>query len=113
VRQVNQEIRNDRFKLAHHRVVARALKSYPGLLDEARDVVRAWKQDFPRPFYVDEWDKLLARPIEEVRREIVRRSPHLNRLRISSPFALTPTKVMQGENLARLRRLSSRLAIAR
>ena len=109
---MRQETRNNRFKLAHHRLVARALTDNPGLLDEAREVVRRWKRESPRATYVEAWDSLLSRSIEDVRREIVRRTPEAERLRVSSPFALTPTRVVSGEAVARLRRLASRAASA-
>ena len=105
---MNQERKNDRFRLAHHRVVARALKSDPGLLDEAKEVVRRWKSAPRRPSYVNAWDRLLSRTVEEVRREITRRTPEADRLRVSSPFALTPTKVLRGGDIRRLRRTVSR-----
>jgi hypothetical protein len=109
---VNQERKNDRFRLAHHRLVARALKSNPALLDEAREVVRAWKCESRHPLFVEEWDTLLARPMEQVRREIIRRTPEADRLRASSPFAVIPTKVVHGEAIRRLRRLTSRVVSA-
>jgi hypothetical protein len=110
---MNKESRNDRFKLAHHRVVARALKHNPAILEEARAVVRAWKQDNPHPSYVDEWDDLLSRPLESVRRQITRRTPTLTRLRISSPFYLTPTRVLSEADRLRLRRTISAPATVR
>lgn len=108
-----QERKNDRFKLAHHRLVARALKDDPTLLDEAREVVRRWKSDGRTPSYVDAWAELLSRPVDEVRREITRRTPEAARLRVSSPFALTATRVIRGEEVGRLRRIASRPATAR
>ena len=81
--------RSDLAKLAFHRLVARRLKYEPGILEEARDIVRGWKQEQERPTYVDQWDELLWRSVDEVRREIVRRTPDATRLRLSSPFYLT------------------------
>ena len=109
---VNQERKNDRFKLAHHRLVARALKDNPALLDEAREVVRAWKRESRHPLFVKEWDRLLSQPVEQVRREITRRTSEADRLRSSSPFAVIPTKVVHGEAIHRLRRLTSRVVSA-
>ena len=110
----NRETQNDRFKLAHHRLVARALKANPRLLDEARAVVAHWKRQPIRASYVDEWAALLDGPVERVRRDIVRRTPESNRLRRSSPFALTATQVLAAEGAVRLRkRLSRPVLIAR
>ena len=102
------ETATDRFKLAHHRIVARALASNRVILDEARAVVRAWKAESVRPVYVEAWEQLLSQSVEKVRREITRRSPVLNHLRRSSPFALTPTRALSQEGAARLRKLTSR-----
>jgi len=108
-----QEQRNDRFKLAHHRLVARALSRNPALLDEARAVVAAWQADAGHAGYVDDWAALLAQPASIVRREITRRSPEATRLRLSSPFALTPTKVISGEQIVRLWKTVGRVPSAR
>lgn len=109
---MNRETVNDRFKLAHHRLVARALRDNPALLDEAREVVRGWKQNNGNPSYVEAWERLLSRPADEVRREITRRTPQATRLRISSPFALTPTRLLDRDSLARLRRVISQAPTA-
>lgn len=108
-----QERRNSLFRRAFHRIVGRALTTNPGLLDEGRAVVRAWKRDERRASFVDEWESILSGSVEDVRREIVRRTPDLDRLRSSSPFYLTPTRVLSPENRLRLRSRTSRLATAR
>lgn len=65
-------------------------------------VVRGWKR-FPNPAaFVVQWDRLLSRPIMELRREITRRTPDADRLRASSPFALIPTRVMSADQRIRL-----------
>ena len=110
---MRQEQRNDRVKLLHHRVVARAMKTNPGLLDEARAVVAKWKCESRHATFVDDWERLLARPLSEVRREITRRTPDAYRLRVSSPFPLIPTQVVSTVDMSRLRRLASRPPIAR
>lgn len=108
-----QERKNDLFKLAHHRVVARVLKTNPGLIVEAREVVDGWKRDPRHPYYVDAWDHLLSRSIDDVRREIVRRTPEAARLRTSSPFPLAATRVaLDDSSRGRLRDMATRLATA-
>lgn len=100
---MNQETINDRFKLAYHRVAARALRICPGLIDEAREVVEDWiRASGPqRPTYVDEWREILAQPTDAVRREIIRRTQRMTRLRISSPFPLMRTRLLsQDQRLA-------------
>ncbi len=109
---MNRESINDRFKLAHHRLVARALRDNPALLDEAREVVRGWKRKSGNPSYVKDWERLLSISVDEVRREITRRTPQATRLRISSPFALIRTKLLDRDGLAQLRRVISRAPTA-
>ena len=90
---MNRETQNDRAKLILHRMVARRLAREPELVAQARLVLDRWKQAAPDhgwQGWLEEWDKLLALPVERVRREIVRRTETADRLRISSPFALVP-----------------------
>jgi hypothetical protein len=110
---MNRERINDRFKLAHHRLVARALKGNPGLLGEARDLVRIWRGAPRHASFVEDWQRLLSLPVRDVRREIVRRSPAAARLRATSPFPLIPTQILPEQAIARLWRLVSRAAIER
>ena len=91
---VNRETINDRFKLAFHRVVARRLKQDPALLEGARAIVRGWSEEASAPDFVAEWGDLLARPMDDVRRTIVRRNEDLKRLRVSSPFSMLGEQVM-------------------
>ncbi len=71
-------------------------------MEEARAIVRGWKQRPRRATFVDEWDRLLSLPIEDVRRKITRRTPDADRLRLSSPFALTKTRVMTADQRIKL-----------
>jgi hypothetical protein len=109
---MNAERKNDLTKLAYHRMVARALRRVPVLMDEARAIVRAQKLQPVFPPHVDEWDALLARPVSEVCREITRRTPSATRLRIDSPFYLTPTRAVSDSQRLRLREIASRLVSA-
>lgn len=105
------ERKNDLTKRAYHRMVARALRRAPALMEEARAIVRVQKRE--QGFaHADEWDRLLARPVEEVRVEITRRTPLATRLRIDSPFYLTPTRIVSDAQRLRLREIASRLASA-
>ena len=109
---MNAERKNDLTKRAYHRVVARALRRAPALMDEARAIVRAQKLDHAVAGSADEWDRLLSRPVHEVCREITRRTPAAVRLRIDSPFYLTPTRAVSEAQRLRLREIASRLASA-
>lgn len=82
---------NDRFKQAHHRLVARAIARDPSLVDQARQAVR---ERAGEPRWARDWRELLARPIDEVRSEITRPTEHMRWLRVDSPFALLPGTVL-------------------
>ena len=84
---MNREIINNRFKLAYHRLIAEALQDNPYLLEQARAVVMGWQQSEPTPKFVTEWGYLLAKPIDDVRREIAKTDSFYDWLRNSSPFA--------------------------
>lgn len=109
---MNAERKNDLAKRAYHRLVARALRSSPELLDEARALVRAWRGAPLRTMVVDQWDALLDRPLSEVRAAITRRSRDADRLRIDSPFFVTQTRIVSEDQRRALRRIASRLASA-
>lgn len=84
----NAELINDRFKRAHHRLVARAMAHDPTILEKARARIGHPPSEPPEPLWVTWWRELLSRPLDEVRREITRPTQHMTELRISSPFAL-------------------------
>ena len=81
----------DRFKRAHHRLVARAIRRDPTLVEQARTVVRQ-RPDEPR--WVRDWREVLSLPIEEIHREITRPTERMRWLRIDSPFALLPGTIL-------------------
>jgi len=110
---MHREHANHRAKLAHHRLIARALKTRPDLVEEAREVVGSWRSGGRQAPYVAAWERVLAQPVDEVRRTIVQRDPEAELLRSSSPFALTPTQVATAAMLARFRRPGPRTTLAR
>jgi hypothetical protein len=74
--------------LAYHRVVARRLRR--PMVQEARHTLRRWRdQERIDPHYAEEWERLLDRPIREIRREIVSEDQRAHDLRQNSPFAGT------------------------
>ncbi|CCQ74882.1 GNAT family N-acetyltransferase [Magnetospira sp. QH-2] len=107
----NKEWANTRLKLAHHRVMARALKARPGYLDEARNVLHAWTKCSFRPAFVDTWKRLLDSPLHCIRREIVLDNPHADWLRGSSPFSLIPSQPLNCNQVRRLWRIAASRAI--
>jgi GNAT superfamily N-acetyltransferase len=107
-RTVRRDAANSRLNLAHHRVVARALGADAALIDEGRAVVDAWASGNPwPPAYVDEWRRLLASPVGEVRREIVHRTAGAERLRGCSPFALIPSRLLTHQQVRRFWRMGT------
>ena len=92
-RSVNAERVNDRAKRLIHRLVARRMASDAGLVDRARDALsrarKAGKSDAHLDqWHLDQWEALLARDSGDLRRLITENSETMDRLRISSPFAL-------------------------
>jgi len=72
--------------LAYHRAVADRLT--PAMVDEARYVLFRWReQDRIDRRYSDRWERLLDKPIEELRRALVDEAPDSDDLRQNSPFA--------------------------
>jgi len=84
----NAEAVNDRVKLLFHRLIARRLKEDPSLIDEARKDLDRQRARFGERTYIAEWEELLDRGVDAVRREIVRRDERMTRLRISSPLGV-------------------------
>ena len=99
---VNRKTISNRRRCAHHRLVARALKDRPGLIDEARGVVRGWQRQPDHAGFVTEWARLLSLPVSQLRCEITRRTPDADRLRASSPFALIPSRIVSADQRVRL-----------
>ena len=72
--------------LAYHRAVARGLRR--PMVQEARHVLYRWReQGRIDERYADRWERLLERPIPEIRRALVDESQEASDLRQSSPFA--------------------------
>lgn len=72
--------------LAYHRAVARRLRK--PMVEEARHVVFRWReQGRIDQRYADRWERLLDRPVPEIRRALVEESEEADDLRQNSPFA--------------------------
>lgn len=98
---------NRRLALAHHRVVARVLAGAPGLLDEARGVVDAWKAQAPHQPFVGAWDRLLDRPPETLARVLVAGDAAAAELRRASPFVLVPSLILDHRRVGKLWRIAA------
>lgn len=76
----------ERRALAYHRAIASRLD--PRMVGEAWYRVYKWRElDRLDPRYADEWQAILERSLDQVRRAIVEESPWGNDLRQNSPFA--------------------------
>ncbi len=72
--------------LAYHRVLARRLRR--PMVQEARHTLLRWRaQGRIDPRYADQWERLLERPIPQIRRALVREDQVADDLRQNSPFA--------------------------
>ena len=72
--------------LAYHRAVARRLRR--STVEEARYVLFRWREQGQiDDRYADRWQRLLDRPVAEIKRAIVDEGPDADDLRQNSPFA--------------------------
>ncbi len=72
--------------LAYHRAVARGLRK--PMVQEARHVLFRWReQERIDQRYAERWERLLDRPVPEIRRALVDESQEADDLRQNSPFA--------------------------
>jgi len=72
--------------LAYHRVLARRLRK--PMVGEARHVLCRWReQGRIDPHYAERWERLLDRPLPEIRRALVDENQEADDLRQNSPFA--------------------------
>jgi hypothetical protein len=79
--------------LAMHRAIASKLRAQPELLAVAHDNIARWTAERGRSQpYLDEWRRILARPIDEILALIEEDSETMRALRQCTPFAgvLTP-----------------------
>ena len=87
-RAVNAEAVNDRAKLIIHRLLARRMAADVSLIGRARQALCRTRET-GRPYeHLAEWEKLLGRGPEEIRRFITARTDEMYRLRASSPLAM-------------------------
>lgn len=72
--------------LAYHAALARRLRR--PMVQEAKHTLLRWReQGRIDDRYADEWERLLDRPISDIRRELVREDQAADDLRQNSPFA--------------------------
>ncbi len=89
--------------LAHHRLIGRALRAEPDLVQEAVAVVGRWERSCREtPAFVTDWRALLAAPIRVIAQTIARRDQGSEGLRGASPFALIPSRILTRRQAHRL-----------
>jgi hypothetical protein len=80
--------RIDQRSLALHHAVAEKLRAQPSLVSIARENVERWAATAGRSApYLDEWKRILDRPLEEVLQLIEQEGERMTALRQCSPFA--------------------------
>lgn len=80
--------RIDERSLALHRAVADKLRVHPELLQIARDNLMRWRPGAGRSLpYLDQWQRMIDGPIEELLSMIASADERMTALRQSSPFA--------------------------
>lgn len=85
----------DARSLALHCLIAQKITDNPSLIGIARRNVAAWRRKSAgaEPRYLQEWQRILARPWPQVAGLITEQSENATRLRQSSPFAGVLTTV--------------------
>jgi phosphoglycolate phosphatase len=86
--ELNQETINDTAKLIMHRLVARMLARDHSLIARAKVSLAKQADRFPNRTFIQEWEQLLALPVDDIRRLLTSRNEEMTRLRLSSPFKL-------------------------
>jgi len=79
----------DARSLALHCLIAQKVMADPSLIDIARRNLAAWRKKSAgaEPHYLEEWQRILARPWSQVAALLTEQSENATRLRQSSPFA--------------------------
>jgi hypothetical protein len=74
--------------LALHEAVALLLREHPSLVSRARERVDRWRQSGTvASLYVEQWESLLQRPVEDLTRGMTAPTEEAHELRQVSPFA--------------------------
>jgi hypothetical protein len=84
----NQERINDTTKLIMHRLIARALRDEPLLVDDAKSALAGMSLRFPGSPFVSRWQKLLDLSIDDLRARMTSRDRKMAWLRLSSPSVI-------------------------
>jgi hypothetical protein len=98
---LNRETINDTVKLIMHRLIARKLVRNPSLVARARTSLEKMAARFPDRPFVQEWDTVLQRPVNEIVAVLRGRDEDARRLRLSSPFVLAEGIDFKDEALRR------------
>jgi len=106
----NQETVNDTAKLIMHRLIARRLAHDTSLVDRAKASHARVSERYPERTFVQDWNKLLALPANQLRDLLTSRHTEMKRLRLSSPFVIAEGIDFTDPNLRRrIRRAAKRV----
>ncbi len=85
---VSSHRRIDERSLALHRAVAEKLRAQPELIGIARENLARWRGSAGRNLpYLEEWQRILDGPADELLQLIGQEDEHMTALRQSTPFA--------------------------
>lgn len=111
---VNRETVNDTAKLMMHRLIARELARNPALLSRAVASLSKMAARYPDRSFIQDWERLLRRPVHEITAMLTARSEEATRLRLSSPFVLAEGIDFKDEGLRRrIDRAAKRVVVRR
>jgi hypothetical protein len=80
--------RIDLRSIALHRAIAEKLRANPALLEIARENIARWAPAAGRSrHYLDAWQEVLQKPLEEMLRLIVEDTEEMRAMRQNNPFA--------------------------
>jgi hypothetical protein len=87
---MNRQQQIDAFLKAAHRLAVERLREQPQRASEVRAVITRWRERrgvTRSDAYLDEWERLLARPLDELARAVCADDDRAIALRSASPIA--------------------------
>ena len=112
---INKETIDEAANLLVHRVIARALRRDPSVLDRARVRLAEQGARYRQWDFASEWRDVLAMPSEEIGRLLLDRGERMCRLRLASPFQapLGSVDLSDEATRRRVREIALRFVVAR
>lgn len=106
---MNRQQQIDAFLLAAHELAGERLQQEPARISKVSQLLDAWKKragaNRSDPLW-EEWNLLLAKPINQVITEMTARGDHADHLRSVSPMGVLITQAERAELLKRSRQVA-------